>query len=144
MNSGELISSLLIDLQRLFKNEVTFKDISYSQILALISISDRGVEMSTLSWDLALDNSTVTRLVNRLEKKNLVFRKKSKKDKRLVKVCLTKEGEAIQNKIEEKIDFLGSKIESQFSYDKKIDILNNLSSFQWIIKKLFLTKKQNK
>ena len=141
MNSGELISSLLIDLQRLFKNEVTFKDISYSQILALISISDRGVEMSTLSWDLALDNSTVTRLVNRLEKKNLVFRKKSKKDKRLVKVCLTKEGEAIQNKIEEKIDFLGSKIESQFSYDKKTDILNNLSSFQWIIKKLFLTKK---
>ena len=141
MNSGELISSLLIDLQRLFKNEVTFKDISYSQILALISISDRGVEMSTLSWDLALDNSTITRLVNRLEKKNLVFRKKSKKDKRLVKVCLTKEGEAIQNKIEEKIDFLGSKIESQFSYDKKIDILNNLSSFQWIIKKLFLTKK---
>lgn len=141
MNSGELISSLLIDLQRLFKNEVTFKDISYSQILALISISNRGVEMSTLSWDLALDNSTVTRLVNRLEKKNLVFRKKSKKDKRLVKVCLTKEGEAIQNKIEEKIDFLGSKIESQFSYDKKIDILNNLSSFQWIIKKLFLTKK---
>ena len=141
MNSGELISSLLIDLQRLFKNEVAFKDISYSQVLALISISDRGVEMSTLSWDLALDNSTVTRLVNRLEKKNLVFRKKSKKDKRLVKVCLTKEGEAIQNKIEEKIDFLGSKIESQFSYDKKIDILNNLSSFQWIIKKLFLTKK---
>jgi len=141
MNSGELISSLLIDLQRLFKNEVAFKDISYSQVLALISISDRGVEMSTLSWDLALDNSTVTRLVNRLEKKNLVFRKKSKKDKRLVKVCLTKEGEAIQNRIEEKIDFLGSKIESQFSYDKKIDILNNLSSFQWIIKKLFLTKK---
>ncbi len=128
MNSGELISSLLIDLQRLFKNEVTFKDISYSQILALISISDSGVEMSSLSWDLALDNSTITRLVNRLEKKNLVFRKKSKKDKRLVKVCLTKEGEAIQNRIEEKIDFLGSKIESQFSYDKKIDILNNLSS----------------
>ena len=141
MNSGELISSLLIDLQRLFKNEVSFKDISYSQILALISISDSGVEMSTLSWDLALDNSTVTRLVNRLEKKNLVFRKKSKKDKRLVKVCLTKKGEEIQNRIEEKIDFLGSKIESQFSYDKKIDILNNLSSFQWIIKKLFLTKK---
>ena len=141
MNSGELISSLLIDLQRLFKNEVTFKDISYSQVLALISISDRGVEMSTLSWDLALDNSTVTRLVNRLEKKNLVIREKSKEDKRLVKVCLTKEGEALQNKIEEKIDSLGSKIESQFSYDKKIDILNNLSSFQWIIKKLFLTKK---
>ena len=141
MNSGELISSLLIDLQRLFKNEVTFKDISYSQILALISISDGGVEMSTLSWDLALDNSTVTRLVNRLEKKNLVFRKKSKEDKRLVKVCLTKKGEGIQNRIEDKIDFLGSKIETQFSYDKKIDVLNNLSTFQWIIKKLFLTKK---
>ena len=141
MNSGELISSFLIDLNRLFKNEVSFEDISFSQVLALISIPGRGVEMSTLSWNLALDNSTVTRLVNRLEKKNLVLRVKSKKDKRLVKVYLTKDGELLQNRIEEKIDFLGNKIESQFSYDKKEDIINNLSSFQWVIKKLFLTKK---
>ena len=141
MNSGELISSFLIDLNRLFKNEVSFEDISFSQVLALISIPNSGVEMSTLSWNLALDNSTVTRLVDRLEKKNLVLRGKSKKDKRLVKVYLTKDGELLQNRIEEKIDFLGNKIESQFSYDKKEDIINNLSSFQWVIKKLFLTKK---
>ena len=141
MNSGELISSFLIDLNRLFKNEVSFEDISFSQVLALISIPGSGVEMSTLSWNLALDNSTVTRLVDRLEKKNLVLRGKSQKDKRLVKVYLTKDGELLQNRIEEKIDFLGNKIESQFSYDKKEDIINNLSSFQWVIKKLFLTKK---
>tara|TARA_B100000073_G_scaffold269589_1_gene229231 strand:+ start:412 stop:837 length:426 start_codon:yes stop_codon:yes gene_type:complete len=141
MNSGELISSFLIDLNRLFKNEVSFEDISFSQVLALISIPNSGVEMSTLSWNLALDNSTVTRLVDRLEKKNLVLRGKSQKDKRLVKVYLTKDGELLQNRIEEKIDFLGNKIESQFSYDKKEDIINNLSSFQWVIKKLFLTKK---
>ena len=67
--------------------------------------------------------------------------KLSKTDKRLVKVYLTKDGELLQNRIEEKIDFLGNKIESQFSYDKKEDIINNLSSFQWVIKKLFLTKK---
>ena len=54
---------------------------------------------------------------------------------------LTKDGELLQNRIEEKIDFLGNKIESQFSYDKKEDIINNLSSFQWVIKKLFLKKK---
>ena len=141
MNSGELILSFLIDLNRLFKNEVSFEDISFSQVLALISIPNSGVEMSTLSWNLALDNSTVTRLVDRLEKKNLVLRGKSQKDKRLVKVYLTKDGELLQNRIEEKIDFLGNKIESQFSYDKKEDIINNLSSFQWVIKKLFLTKK---
>ena len=141
MNSGELISSFLIDLNRLFKNEVSFEDISFSQVLALISIPNSGVEMSTLSWNLALDNSTVTRLVDRLEKKNLVLRRKSKKDKRLIKVYLTKDGELLQNRIEEKIDFLGNKIESQLSYDKKEDIINSLSSFQWLIKKLFLTKK---
>ena len=125
MNSGELISSFLIDLNRLFKNEVSFEDISFSQVLALISIPGRGVEMSTLSWNLALDNSTVTRLVDRLEKKNLVLRGKSQKDKRLVKVYLTKDGELLQNRIEEKIDFLGNKIESQFSYDKKEDNIND-------------------
>jgi DNA-binding MarR family transcriptional regulator len=69
MNYGELLSSFLVDLQRLFRTDIHFKDITYSQILAIISIPANGVEMSELAWILGLDNSTVTRLVIRLEKK---------------------------------------------------------------------------
>ena len=69
MHYGELISSFLIDLQRLFRLNISIKDLTYNQTLAIISIPDDGIEMSELAWTLGLDNSTVTRLVIRLEKK---------------------------------------------------------------------------
>ena len=69
MHYGELISLFLIDLQRLFRLNISINDLTYSQTLAIISIPDDGIEMSDLAWTLGLDNSTVTRLVIRLEKK---------------------------------------------------------------------------
>ena len=80
MNYGEFLSSFLIDLQRLFRVKLSTSDLTYSQILAIISIPDSGIEMSELSLVLGLDNSTVTRLVIRLENKLWVERKKSQRD----------------------------------------------------------------
>ena len=89
MHYGELISSFLIDLQRLFRLNISINDLTYSQTLAIISIPDDGIEMSELAWTLGLDNSTVTRLVIRLEKKNWVDRKQSLRDQRAVQVFST-------------------------------------------------------
>ena len=89
MNYGEFLSSFLIDLQRLFRMELSTEDLTYSQTLAIISIPNDGIEMSDLSLLLGLDNSTVTRLVIRLENKHWVIRKKSNRDKRAIKVFLT-------------------------------------------------------
>ena len=77
MHYGELISLFLIDLQRLFRLNISINDLTYSQTLAIISIPDDGIEMSELAWTLGLYNSTVTRLVIRLEKKNWADRKQS-------------------------------------------------------------------
>ena len=81
MRYGEFISSFLIDLQRLFRSDISIKDMTYSQVLAIISIPSDGIEMSELAIKLGLDNSTITRLIVRLEKKGLVVREQSKKDK---------------------------------------------------------------
>ena len=86
MHYGELISLFLIDLQRLFRLNISINDLTYSQTLAIISIPDDGIEMSELAWTLGLDNSTVTRLVIRLEKKNWVERKQSLRDQRAIEV----------------------------------------------------------
>ena len=88
----ELISLFLIDLQRLFRLNISINDLTYSQTLAIISIPDDGIEMSDLAWTLGLDNSTVTRLVIRLEKKNWVERKQSLRDQRAIEVFLTDKG----------------------------------------------------
>ena len=57
MHYGELISLFLIDLQRLFRLNISINDLTYSQTLAIISIPDDGIEMSELAWTLGLDNS---------------------------------------------------------------------------------------
>ena len=138
MNYGEFLSSFLIDLQRLFRVKLTNSDLTYSQILAIISIPDSGIEMSELSSALGLDNSTVTRLVMRLEDKIWVKRKKSQRDQRAVKVFLTQKGVKVQQNIEKKIDKIGEKLNLEFNEVDKEDLLNSLSSFQWKLKKLFL------
>ena len=140
MNYGEFLSSFLIDLQRLFRVELSTSDLTYSQILAIISIPDSGIEMSELSLVLGLDNSTVTRLVIRLENKLWAERKKSRLDQRSVKVFLTKKGFLVQQKIEKKIDGIGEKINIKIKEDDKETLLNSLFSFQWTLKKLFIKK----
>ncbi len=140
MHYGELISSFLIDLQRLFRLNISIKDLTYSQTLAMISIPDDGIEMSELAWKLGLDNSTVTRLVIRLEKKNWVDRKKSQRDQRAIEVFLTDKGALIQHDIEKEIDNIGEKIKSEVEKDQKESLLESLFSFQWTLRKFFLKK----
>ena len=140
MNYGEFLSSFLIDLQRLFRVELSTSDLTYSQILAIISIPDSGIEMSELSLVLGLDNSTVTRLVIRLENKFWVERKKSRRDQRAVKVFLTNKGVKVQQDIEKKIDEIGKKLNLEVNEVEKEALLNSLSSFQWRLKKLFIKK----
>ena len=140
MNYGELIFLFLIDLQRLFRLNISINDLTYSQTLAIISIPDDGIEMSELAWTLGLDNSTVTRLVIRLEKKNWVDRKQSLRDQRAVQVFLTDKGTLIQHDIEKEIDNIGEKIKSEIEKDQNESLLQSLSYFQWTLRKVFLKK----
>ena len=140
MQYGEFIISFLIDLQRLFRLDITIADMTYSQILAIISIPNDGIEMSELARKLGLDNSTITRLIVRLEKKGWVGRKNSRRDKRAIKVFLKTRGLAIQQNIEKKIESAGEKIKIEIDDERKETILENLYAFQWGLKKTFLKK----
>tara|TARA_B100001029_G_C14633996_1_gene220713 strand:+ start:97 stop:519 length:423 start_codon:yes stop_codon:yes gene_type:complete len=140
MHYGEFISSFLIDLQRLFRSDISIKDITYSQCLAIISIPNDGIEMSELAQKLGLDNSTITRLIVRLEKKDWVGREKSKRDKRAIKVFLKIKGLTIQKDIEKKIESIGEKIKIEIDDQKKESILEHLYTFQWSLRKTFLKK----
>ena len=140
MNQGELFTAFLIDLQRIFRTEVVPKNLSYSQVLAIIIIPDDGIEMSELAWALGLENSTVTRLIARLERNNYVTRKKSEADKRSINVFLDQKGVMLQTDIEKKIDKIGNQIFLKNNQVEKELFLENLSLFQWSLKKTFLKK----
>jgi len=66
------------------------------QFVALQWISEeKGITIGELSSQLFLAFSTTTDLVDKLEEKNLVERRKDEKDKRLVRIYLLSKGEAI-------------------------------------------------
>ena len=140
MNYGEFITSFLIDLQRLFRSDIIIKDMTYSQVLAIISIPNDGIEMSELAQKLGLDNSTITRLIVRLEKKGWVLREQSRRDKRAIKVFLKTKGLTIQQDIEKKIESIGEKIKMEINDEKRESTLEHLYTFQWGLRKTFLKK----
>ena len=116
------------------------KNLSYSQVLAIIIIPDDGIEMSELARALGLENSTVTRLIARLERNNYVTRKKSEADKRSINVFLDQKGVMLQTDIEKKIDKIGNQIFLKNNQVEKELFLENLSLFQWSLKKTSLKK----
>ncbi|MDH5358722.1 MAG: MarR family transcriptional regulator [Gammaproteobacteria bacterium] len=62
------------------------------QILLLQAIRNKGqVTIGELANDVSLSQATVTTILDRLEKRNLVYRKRSDKDKRKVHAYLTEE-----------------------------------------------------
>ena len=140
MNQGELFTSFLIDLQRIFRTKIVPKELSHSQILAILVIPDDGIEMSELAWVMGLENSTVTRLIARLEINGFVKREKSNVDKRSIIVFLKNKGLIIQKNIEKKSDLIGQEIFLNDAPSQKETILENLSLFQWALKKTFLKR----
>ena len=140
MNKGELFTSFLIDLQRIFRTKIVPKKLSYSQVLAILVIPDDGIEMSELAWVIGLENSTVTRLIARLENNGFVKREKSRVDKRSIIVYLKNKGLTIQKNIEKKSDIIGQEIFLNDTQSQKEIILENLSLFQWALKKTFLKR----
>jgi len=138
MNYGELLSSFLIDLQSLYRKNVSISGASFPQILALSIIPDDGIEMSALSKKIGIDNSTATRLVMGLEKKGWVKRRSANYDKRVIQVTLTPDGDEIQTQLEQQFDSLGAAIEREVDPLDRNEMIEYVSSLHWILSKLIL------
>ena len=66
------------------------------QILLLQAIDNSGrVTIGQLAGEVSLSQATVTSILDRLEKRELVFRERSTEDKRKVHACLTEEGRRV-------------------------------------------------
>ena len=95
MEFGELLKALLLDLQSLFRFQVSNPDLTLPQILLLSTISDEGTDMSSLSKQMGVDNSTMTRLIDVLIRNGWAIKYKDKTDGRVVMVEITKGGDCL-------------------------------------------------
>ena len=133
MQYNELLFGLFNNLKALYQKNLKFPNISFQQILAISTIENSGVEMSYFSKRLGIDNSTATRLIDGLEKKKLVERKRNSSDNRVIKVFLTKRGEKINSSIEFQLEKISHSIEEQFDESSKGEIIEFGVSLNWAI-----------
>lgn len=74
-------------------------DLSLTQLRVLAILRDRRVRMSTLADHLGLERSTLSGLVDRAERRNLVQRAPNRTDGRAVDVLLTTEGARLARRL---------------------------------------------
>ena len=140
MEFGELLKQFLIDLQSLFRTQFKKLDLTLSQIILISSIPIDGIDMTTLSIKIGVDNSTLTRLIDILMKKGIVQKNRSSQDRRSYIISVTKKGELLQSKIEDEIDSFVSKLFRNTRLEDQEELKKSLSSFPWIVSKYFLNK----
>tara|TARA_Y100000768_G_scaffold184785_1_gene138341 strand:+ start:219 stop:638 length:420 start_codon:yes stop_codon:yes gene_type:complete len=133
MQYNELLFGLFNNLKALYQKNLKFPNISFQQVLAISMIENNGVEMSYFSKKLGIDNSTATRLIDGLEKKKLVERKRNALDNRVIKVFLTKRGKKINDSIESQLEEIGYSIEKKLDENSKGEIIESGVSLNWAI-----------
>ena len=135
MEFGELLKQFLIDLQSLFRKSTKKLNVTLSQITLISSIPIDGINMSTLSHRIGVDNSTLTRLIAILIRNKIVRKIKNPKDSRSFIILLTKNGEKLQFKIEQEIDRFGSNLYNKIPMEDQDEIKEVLSTLHWLISK---------
>ena len=135
MQYGELISNLFFNLKALYQKNLKLSNATFQQLLAISLIENDGVEMSVFSNKLGIDNSTSTRLIDGLEKKNWVKRKKSELDSRIIKAYLTPKGQEISKIIEGQLNKIGFLIESEIDASLRGEIIEAGIALNWVISK---------
>ena len=115
----------------IFRKIAKNKKISLSQGFILLLINSQGSSMSLLADQIGLDNSTMTRNIEKLEKRHFVYRERSTEDTRKVLVFKSPKGVDLANQLENKMELLLSK-----PLKNKIDIENKLNKASWYLMKI--------
>ncbi len=140
MQLGELLSSLLVNLQALIKKEVNLGRASFPKIIALSIIPPDGIEMSALAKRMGIDNSTATRLIIGMEIAGWLNRQSNLYDKRVTQVFLTKKGYSLQSDLEDQFALIGKVVEESLKPSDKVNISDSLSSLNWVLLKMISNK----
>ena len=135
MEFGELLKQFLIDLQSLFRTQTKNLNITLPQIILISSIPTDGIDMTSLSQRLGVDNSTLTRLIDVLIRNQIVIKNKNPLDGRSVIVTLTEYGEKLYSKIEVEIDQFGSDLYHKIPVEDQEEVKEILINLHWTISK---------
>ena len=131
MNIPELLTDLTIHYNALIRHYASRLSLTAPQAFHLLAVSTDGISMSGLAHKLGLDNSTLTRNIQKLETLELVLRKRADYDKRVFNVYLTNKGQAIVEKFENLLLDLNYSMLKYIDLDDQENIPEMLEKLVW-------------
>ena len=131
MSIIENLSELSIQYFSLVRQLSSKFELTLSQTLIILSIPFDGVTISDLSEKLGIDISTMTRNIQRIEKKNLVKRLPNPDDKRSIKLFLSQRGVTLSNSLNLEISASLDSILEKYDLKTSNQIKNNLEHLSW-------------
>tara|TARA_B100001971_G_C17761311_1_gene320324 strand:- start:136 stop:558 length:423 start_codon:yes stop_codon:yes gene_type:complete len=131
MNVTELLTDLASNTNAIIRATASMFNLTASQAFHLLSIPFDGIPMSGLASWLGLDNSTLTRNIQKLEALGLVKRGADNHDKRIQRVILTKDGASLVGSLETHIEEQFHDILEQIDLDTQEHLLTDLEKLSW-------------
>ena len=123
----DLTSSFLV----IFRNIAKKHSITSSQSFIILAVDIHGTSMTSLSNKLGLDASTMTRNIEKLEKRQLVYRQRLTSDARVINVYLTGSGKKLSELLRENLHkALNNRVSD------KTEITNKLQGLIWDLEKI--------
>ena len=131
MNIPELLTDLTTHYNALIRYYASRLSLTAPQAFHILAVSTDGISMSGLAHKLGLDNSTLTRNIQKLETLELVLRKQDNFDKRVFKVHLTKKGRVIVEQFENLLLDLNCSMLKHIDLDDQENIPEMLEKLVW-------------
>ena len=131
MNLAELLTDLSIHFNGIVRRSASRLNLTTSQAYLLLSIPPDGIPMSELASRLELDNSTLTRNIQKLETAELVIRQADTYDKRVYKVFITPSGENTINELEALLNETSLAIADKLDLDVQNALVEVLEKLVW-------------
>ena len=131
MNLTELLTDLTTHYNALIRYYASRLSLTAPQAFHLLSVPTDGISMSSLAHKLGLDNSTLTRNIQKLETLELVLRKQDNFDKRVFRVHLTKKGRVIVEEFENLLLDLNCSMLKHIDLDDQENIPEMLERLVW-------------
>ena len=135
MNLSEQIHELNLETSSILREIGNNLGLTLSQVQLLLSVPFTSISMTDLSNTLGIDNSTLTRNLNKLEKNNFVLRNKDDNDGRIYNVTLSKKGLEEKDKIESQLNEISFKLLSALSHEDRQTVFESLEKLSWAFTK---------
>ena len=131
MSIAENLFDISLNYFALIRAYASRFELTLPQAFILLYIPFDGATISELSNKLGVDISTMTRNLQRIERKQLIIRNINPNDKRSTKLVLSSRGQELSNALQQKIEENLNLILSKYDYKKSHQIKNYLEGLSW-------------